>query len=158
MEQQIAAATQAVTDLANQARNILSRLVEAARGRYDQASQNTLVAFDQTVAFNARAVEATKQSAAIIVAGNEEAATLVTSFARATVEQSFANTKALMSVTSLPDLFRLQTAMVTAYFDALRSQTEQLSTLSARVARDSVAPINANLTETLETTKQALAA
>lgn len=158
MENQIAVATQAVTELANQAREVFGRVAGVAQEQLEQVSQQAVKGFDETVALNVRNADAVKQSAEVLVAGGEKAARLLADFARSAIVQGFAVQKSLLAVRSVGELVEVQNAVATAYFQALRSQAEQLSSLSVQVTNDAIAPISASVTESVQSTARALAA
>lgn len=96
--------------------------------------------FKDAAVSNNGALEAIYASA---TKGASDITTTVIGMAQTNTEAAFAFTQSLMGVKSLPEAFELMNAHARKQFEVLSSQTQDLATLTHKVAVEAVEPIAA---------------
>ncbi len=138
-KEQIEKAVQAATEAAERAFAASKEQIEKVVKGYDDAAKFSKASAD---AFVAAGTTASKGAETI----NAE----VLAFAKSQYEDNLAATKALFGAKTLQEVIELQNGFAKSAFEAYSAHATKLSEVSAKVAQDSFAPINAQVQAVVE--------
>lgn len=141
-----------------QAQKQFEQTMSAAKEQVEKASVQLLKGYEDMATFGKENVDALVQSGTIVAKGAEEAGKQMAAFTQSSVEKGVAAGKAAFAVKSLRELLDLQNAYVKQSVDAFVAESAKMQELSAKVANEAFAPINARLNATVAKLSKPLAA
>jgi phasin family protein len=130
-----------------------------AKDSIAHATERQFKAADDIAALGKSNVDALIQAGTSFYRGWEELTRSVVGLTQSQVETSMSAAKALLGAKTLTDFTDLQNAYTKTAFDNAVSEASRLSELAIRIANETVEPLSARLTATIEhLSKPALAA
>ncbi len=123
---------------------------DAAKDQFARVAETQFKAADDAAAFGKSNIDAVIQASSTLFHGVEEITRAVVGMTQAQVESSINVAKAMITVKSLSEFTDLHNAYAKTAFDNVVSEATRLSELAVRVANDTVQPLNARVTATME--------
>ena len=114
--------------------------------------------YDELAGFGKDNVEAVMTSGAILAKGVQDLNDVWLGLARASVEDAVGAAKALFGCKTLPEMVEVQTGLAQAQYEKFVEDSRRLSAMSAKLAENASAPINARVTVAVEKFNKPLAA
>jgi len=136
---QMEKAMKASTEAAERVISLSKERLEAALKGYDDAAK-----------FSKESVDAIVSAGTVATKGFESLNAEVMAFAKSQYEDNLAAAKAIMGAKNLQDLMEMQNDFTKTAFEAYAAHATKLSEMSAKVAQDAFAPINAQVQATVE--------
>lgn len=152
------AAVKAGTDVAAKS---VEKAVAMTREQVDAAVKAGTEAFkgyEDVVGFGKDNVDAVMKSGTLFVKGVQDLHKVMFGLAQASVEESVAATKALLSCKTLPEAFKISADLAKANYEKAMTESRKITDLSIQVAEQSAEPINARFTAAVEKFTQPIAA
>lgn len=135
-------------------RSAMNETVETMTTASNQAVkegfEKAMKALEDARSFNKETVDAVIESATVAGKGMEAVNASAIAYAKNSVNESVAATKAVSSAKSLQEVFEIQSDFVKASFEAYMAEMTKSSELIAGTFKDSVKPLNERLTATVE--------
>ncbi len=138
-KEQIEKAVKTATDAAERAIAASKEQIEKVVKGYDDAASFSKANADALVAAGTTATK-----------GAETINAEVLAFAKSQYEDNLAATKALFGAKTLQEVIELQNGFAKSAFEAYAAHATKLSEVSAKLAQDTFAPINAQVQATVE--------
>jgi phasin family protein len=132
--------------------------VETAKDQFARAAETQFKAADDVAAFGKSNIEAFLQAGSIFFNGVEEITRTVVGLSQAQLETGINAAKAFVSVKSLTEVTDLQNAYTKTAFDNAVSEATRLSEIAVRVSNDTLQPLSARVTATIEQISKPVAA
>ena len=142
MEGAIAAGQDAMQTFIKASTESYEKAFESARSKAEEMVKG----YDDLAAGGKDNVEAAVASGAAYTKGVETIAGEWMAFAKTSLEQNMANAKAVMGAKTVQEMFELQAGFAKNNFDEFVSQSTKVGELAAKVAQDTMEPINARVT------------
>ena len=110
-----------------------------------RAASTLFPGYDEVAAFNKGNVEALMLSGNIVVRGVEDIGKAWLDLGQHSLQRGVAVVHAFAGVRTLPELVELQTDLARTTLDRLLTESTRISELSAKVANEAVAPLQARI-------------
>jgi phasin family protein len=146
-KEQMEKALKATTEAAERAFTVSKERLDAVVKGYDDAAK-----------FSKTNVDAIVAAGNVATKGAETINAEVLAFAKSQYEDNLAATKALFGAKTLQELIELQNDFAKTAFEAYAAHATKLSEVTAKVAQDTFAPINAQVQVAVEKFVKPLAA
>ena len=134
--------------------NVMKNGAEAVKTGFEKAVKG----YDQFLGFGKETVEAYSKAANVAAKGAETLNNEIFAWSKQSMENTMAQTKALMATKSVHEAFELQSDFAKTQFDGYVSQMTKLSEIFAATAKDSFAPFQGRVQAWVETMQTARAA
>ncbi|WP_413660472.1 phasin family protein [Maricaulis sp. D1M11] len=125
-------------------------MTTASNQAVKEGFEKAMKALEDARSFNKETVDAVIESATVAGKGMEAVNASAIAYAKNSVNESVAATKAVSSAKSLQEVFEIQSDFVKASFEAYMAEMTKSSELIAGTFKDSVKPLNERLTATVE--------
>lgn len=122
----------------------------SAREQLGRASAGLFRGYGEIASFNQNNVEALMQAGSIFVRGAEDLGKLWIDMTQRSLEDSAALAKAMAGARSLQDVASVQNDLARSILDGFLNESLRMSEVSARVASEAAAPIQARVNAALE--------
>lgn len=106
--------------------------------------------YEDVIEFNRQNFEAMVKSGLIVARGVQDINKTLLTLAQEQIEEAVAAGKALVGVKSLREAVDIQTGLVKGAVDKMVSESNKISDVSAKLAEEAYAPINARVTAVME--------
>jgi phasin family protein len=130
------------------------KAIAAGRERLEKAFQG----LDSVAEFNKQSFEAVVEAGKIAAKGFEAVNAETLAFTKAQLDESVQAARALAGARTLQALIDAQTSFAKGAFEAYLAQTTKVGEMTAKVAQDAYAPINAQIQAAVEKFVKPLAA
>ena len=134
----------------SQARSQAPSSVHDAKAQFTRVAEKQFMAADDAAAFGKSNIDALIQAGTSFFRGWEEMTRSVVGLTQSQVETSMSAAKALLGAKTLSELTDLQKAYTRATFDNAVTEASRLSELAIRITNETVEPLNARMTATIE--------
>ncbi|WP_029009835.1 phasin family protein [Azospirillum halopraeferens] len=158
MNDQIATIAKNMESAVSRAKSNLEGLTKTQQEQVEKAAAQLLKGYEELAALTKENVDALVLSGTIVAKGAEEAGKQMAAYTQASMEKGVAAGKAAFTVKSLRELFDLQNAYVKQSVDSFVTESTRMQELSAKIANEAFAPINARVNATVAKLSKPLAA
>ena len=125
-------------------------VVDAAKDQFAKAAESQFKAADEVAAFGKSNVDAFIQAGSIFFHGFEELTRSFVGMTQAQVETGMSAAKAMIGAKTLTELTDLQNSFTKTAFDSAVSEATHISELAIKIANETIEPISARVTATME--------
>jgi phasin family protein len=147
IEEAVTATTKQSVNTAMKAGN---ETMEKAMGFQKQGFEALSKNFDEIVKLNRQAVESMVVAGTAASKGIETLSAENLAFAKSRFDESVGSAKALFGARTLQEVVELQTDISRSAFDAFMAQTTKVGEMTAKLAQEAFAPINAQIQAAVE--------
>jgi phasin family protein len=124
--------------------------VDTAKEQFAKAAETHFKAADEAAAFGKSNIEAFIQAGSVFFQGFEELTRSFVGLTQAQVEAGMSAAKAMIGARTLTELTDLQSSYGKSAFDHAVCDATHISELAIKVANDTMEPLSARLTATME--------
>ena len=130
----------------------------AAQEQLEKAASAAAQGYEEFTALGKDNIDILVKASTLFVKGIEDLGKEVATYGQASVERSVTNVQALFGVKTLRELIELQTEQSKESFDSLIEEGTKIGAMSAKVANEAFAPIQAQVNAAVEKLFKPLAA
>lgn len=126
------------------------QVIAIAQEQVEKASETIFKRYDEAASLGQENVDAYVRSGTVFAQGVESMGKELMSFAQSAVEANVATAQALFGVTTVRELFDLQTEFQRSRIDSMIAESAKLTELSMALANDAFEPIQTRLNANVE--------
>jgi len=146
IESVVAAGTEVATQTVEKAVALTKENVDAAV----KVGSTAFKGYEDVLQFNKENVEALVASGNILARGIQDLSKSLVALTQESLEETVSVSKALLAAKTLKEVIDLSSSLAKTNFDKLVSEGTRLSSLSTKLAEDTLAPINSRVDAAVE--------